>query len=727
MERLKEQEKKNSGEAAGRERKKRTGRNRRRAYFHTRINKGMRGKLAWLLIVVVLVFLCLLGRLTFISTVNGEQYKRQVLSQSQSSYNSETLPYKRGEILDRNGTVLATSEKRYNVILDCRAINERARYLEPTVGAILSCFDVDELSLRYVIGDEKTRDSQYYVLVREVPVEKKKAFERLKKSPQQRAEDDGALTTTPAPTETPEEENRRKNIVGVWFEETYHRIYPFRTLACNVIGFTNADGSAHIGLEGYYSNTLQGVDGRRFGYWNSGQSGENAQLQQTIIQPVDGDSIRTTLDVNIQKICEEELARFDRTFRGNIRKEAGGAANLGIIVMNPQDASVLAMASSNIYDLNDPRNMSSRYTKEQLAAMSDAEISDALQNYWKNYCVSSIYEPGSTFKPVTLSAAMETAKVDEENVFFCDGGEMVSGVMIHCSQLDGHGRENIGDAIRNSCNDALMQIGSLLGVDDFNRYQRIFHFGTRTGIDLSGEASGILYTPDTMAPINLATASFGQGFSCTMIQEAAAIASIINGGNYWQPHVAEKVIDSSGTVVKSCGGTLLTQTVSEDTALKIRSYMKSAVDSGTASYAKVSGYSMGGKTGTAEKFPRGEGRYLVSFIGFAPYENPQVLIYVVVDEPNLERQDDSRYAQWIAKNVLEKILPYLNLYPDEAPMPTSPVLLSDYDNPSGEPRSDSAGDDEIPAAPGVGDVETVPDNNTPEDLGYTNEEAGLGD
>ena len=197
------------------------------SYFRARLNKGMRGKLAWLLIAVVLVFLCLLGRLTFISTVNGEQYKRQVLSQSQSSYNSETLPYKRGEILDRNGTVLATSEKRYNVILDCRAINERARYLEPTVGAILSCFDVDELSLRYVIGDEKTRDSQYYVLVREVPVEKKKAFERLKKSPQQRAEDDGALTTTPAPTETPEEENRRKNIVGVWFEETYHRIYPF--------------------------------------------------------------------------------------------------------------------------------------------------------------------------------------------------------------------------------------------------------------------------------------------------------------------------------------------------------------------------------------------------------------------------------------------------------------------------------------------------------------------
>ena len=228
-----------------------------------------------------------------------------------------------------------------------------------------------------------------------------------------------------------------------------------------------------------------------------------------------------------------------------------------------------------------------------------------------------------------------------------------------------------------------------------------------------------------MAPINLATASFGQGFSCTMIQEAAAIASIINGGSYWQPHVAEKVIDSSGTVEKSCGGTLLTQTVSEDTALRIKSYMKSAVDNGTAIYAKASGYSMGGKTGTAEKFPRGQGRYLVSFIGFAPYDDPQVLIYVVVDEPNLEKQDDSRYAQWIARNVLAKILPYLNIYPDEAPMPENIVTLSDYDNPSGEPRSDSAGDDQIPAAPGVGEQENVPDNNTPEDLGYTNEEAGL--
>lgn len=724
MEEIKDQGKKSTRESA-RRRKKRLAWKKRRAVFNTRLNKGMRGKLAWLQIVVVSVFLCLLGRLTFISTVNGEQYKRQVLSQSQASYNSETLPYKRGEILDRNGTVLATSEKRYNVILDCRAINEKEWYLEPTVKAILTCFDVDELSLRYAIGDEKTRDSQYFVLLREVPVEKKKAFERLKKSPKQQAEDDGIQPLTPIPTETSQERKWRQSIVGVWFEETYRRIYPFHTLACNVIGFTNADGSAHIGLEGYYSNTLQGVDGRRFGYWNSGQSGENAQLQQTIIQPVDGDSIRTTLDVNIQKICEEELSRFDETFKGNVRTGVGGAANLGIIVMNPQDASILAMASSNIYDLNNPRDLSLRYTREQIAAMTNEEVSDALQNYWKNYCVSALFEPGSTFKPVTLSAAMETAKVDEENVFYCDGGEMVSGVMIHCSELDGHGRENIGDAIRNSCNDALMQIGSLLGVEDFNRYQRIFHFGTRTGIDLSGEASGILYTTDTMAPINLATASFGQGFSCTMIQEAAAISSIINGGSYWQPHVAEKVIDSSGTVEKSCGGTLLTQTVSEDTALRIKSYMKSAVDNGTAIYAKASGYSMGGKTGTAEKFPRGEGRYLVSFIGFAPYDDPQVLIYVVVDEPNLEKQDDSRYAQWIARNVLVKILPYLNIYPDEAPMPENIVTLSDYDNPSGEPRSDSAGDDQIPAAPGVGEQENVPDNNTPEDLGYTNEEAGL--
>lgn len=734
-------EKKGSGEIGGktarREQKRRRDRRRIRNYFRRRLDKGMRGKLAGLLLVVVLVFLCLLGRLTFISTVDGARYRRQVLSQSQSSYNSETLPYKRGDILDRNGSVLATSEKRYNVILDCRAINEKEDYLQPTVRAILSCFDVDEMALRYAIGDEKTRDSQYYVLLREVPVEQKRAFEDLKKSEEQKREETGyPPTLTPIPTETKEQRKERTSIVGVWFEETYRRIYPFRTLACNVIGFTNADGSAEIGLEGYYAKTLQGVDGRRFGYWNSGQTGENAQLQQTIIQPVDGDSIRTTLDVNIQKICEDELARFDSYYRGNVREDDGGAKNYGVIVMDPRDASILAMASSNIYDLNNPREkFYEKYSPEEIEEMrreSEKEgakknlVSEALYELWKNYCISSIYEPGSTFKPVTISAALETAKVDESDVFYCDGGELVSGITIHCSELEGHGRELLGDAIRNSCNDALMQIGSLLGVADFNRYQRIFHFGKTTGIDLSGEVEGILYTDETMKPINLATASFGQGFSCTMIQEAAAIASIANGGEYWQPHVAAKVMDSSGTVKKIFGASALGQTVSEDTADKVRSYMKSAVENGTAVFAKVNGYSMGGKTGTAEKLPRGEGKYLVSFIGFAPFDDPQVLIYVVVDEPNVEKQDDSRYAQWIARNILAKTLPYLNLYPDETLSADNAILLSDYDNPGGEPRSDSARDDEIPAAEGVGAGQEIPLGNTPEDLGYTNEEAGLG-
>ena len=735
--------------------------------FQRRLQQGMNARMAGLRVAVVLIFVCLLARLATIFLADGDQYKREVLSQSQSSYSSEKLPFKRGDILDRNGTALATSEKRYNVILDCRAINDLVeandkirglrikgddgkiyvkKYLEPTIKAILTVFDVDELALRHIIGDEKTCDSQYYVLFKEVPVEQKKAFEYLKKSPSERAKEDGIEIPEPTPTEVPEEQAERTSIGGVWFEETYRRVYPLHTLACNAIGFTNADGSASYGLEGYYKNTLEGVDGRRFGYWNGGQGGEESQLRQTIIQPVDGNSIRTTLDVNIQKICEDELARFNSLYKGNFRTDDDGAANLGVLVMDPRNASVLGMACSNVFDLNNPRDLSVRYTQEESEEMQkeakrveednrlkeDDEkesnpIADALQGIWQNYCISSIYEPGSTFKPVTVSAALETAKVDEQMIFNCDGGQEIGGIMIHCSDEKGHGDENVCDAIRNSCNDALMQIGELVDVEDFNRFQRIFHFGSKTGIDLSGEAAGILYTADTMKPINLATASFGQGFSCTMIQEAAAICSIINGGNYWEPHLVDKVMDSSGTVKNLNNGNLLGQTVSEATAKKVKSYMKAAVESGTAVSAKVNGYSMGGKTGTAEKFPRGEGRYLVSFIGFAPYENPEVLIYVVVDEPNLAEQDDSRYAQWIAKSILKQILPYLNIYPDEELAPENPILLSTYDNPSGEPRSDSAHNDDIPAAPGVGAEEEVPEDNTPQDLGYTNDEAGFTD
>ena len=303
----------------------------------------------------------------------------------------------------------------------------------------------------------------------------------------------------------------------------------------------------------------------------------------------------------------------------------------------------------------------------------------------------------------------------------------MAGTYIKCSDVNGHGDENNADVIRNSCNDGMMQIAAKMGINEFCTYQRMFNFGSRTGIDLSGEASGILYSADTMGDVDLATASFGQGFTCTMIQEAAAIASVINGGYYYQPHVVRKVLDSDGTTIKTMEPVLMKQTISSDVSDDMRRFMKGSVDDGTAVYSKVNGYSMGGKTGTAQKLPRGNGKYLVSFIGFAPYDDPQVLIYVVVDEPNIENQADSRFPQWIAKNILTDVLPYMNIYPDEDMVEEDPGLKepTGEEEVTGEPETDSPEDTNVPGVQeGAVEEQVLNGGNVAEDGGFTNEEAG---
>jgi stage V sporulation protein D (sporulation-specific penicillin-binding protein) len=267
-----------------------------------------------------------------------------------------------------------------------------------------------------------------------------------------------------------------------------------------------------------------------------------------------------------------------------------------------------------------------------------------------------------------------------------------------------------------------------MGVSEFCKYQRIFNFGSRTGIDLSGEASGILYTQDTMGSVDLATNSFGQGFECTMIQEAAAISSIVNGGYYYQPHIVSRIVSPTGSTKKVNNGILKAQTIASDNAAKIKSYMKLAVDEGGCGYSKVNGYSMGGKTGTAQKIPRADGKYLVSFIGFAPYENPEIVLYVVVDEPNASQQADNRYAQWIAKDLLTEILPYMNIYPDEELLPANEILNSTLENNmSTEVEADTVADTNVPEVMGSEDEANTRGGNTYLDDGITNEEAGFAD
>lgn len=661
------------------------------------MNANMKRKLAGLFVVIVLALVGLAGRITYINTSKGEQYRKQVLVQSQQQYGSKTLPFKRGDILDSNGTVLATSEKVYNLILDCKVVNSHAegKYLEPTVDTLVNVLGQDEYKVRSLLKSDETENSQYQILATGLTITDKKAYEDYMKGTK-----DDPLTK--------EEESYRSYIKGIWFEDVYDRQYPLGSLACDVIGFTYDGNLAEWGLEGYYCNVLNGVDGRRYGYFN-----DDSDVEQTLIEPVDGNSIVTTLDVNIQQIVEKYIAQFNSEISGGV-EGGSGAKNIGVIVMDPSDASILAMASNNPYDLNNPRDLAPFYSADVIEAMSSEQKIEALNSIWKNYCISESYEPGSTIKPIVIAAAMEMGVLTGTEVFDCDGFENVSGSTIKCSNNNGHGQLTLSEVVQYSCNDGMMHMAADMGVEEFIKYQKIFNFGSKTGIDLSGEASGILFTEETMGTVELATSSFGQGFTCTMIQEAAAMCSAINGGYYYQPQLVRKILAADGTTAKNIEPVLLKQTVSTEVSSEIRSFMQAAVEKGTCVISKVDGYSSGGKTGTAQKIPRGNGKYLVSYIGFAPANDPEVLVYVVVDEPNVESQDDSSYPQHIAKNIMTEVLPYMNIFRDEA-VTGEDVTSTDL--------KDGIADLNVPEP--AQNTEEIVGGNTLESMGVTNEEAEI--
>jgi len=616
---------------------------RRRKKPQRKINHQMRGKLAGLFGAVLLALVCLLGRITYINATSGNKYKKQVLTQAQQKYASNVLPAKRGNIYDRNGNILATSNKVYNVILDCKTVNSDEDYAEPTIRALDKILGVEEEKVRSLLTDQSTSNSQYQILIKKLSMDKKKEFENYCT-----VEEDSGLSET--------EIKERTNVKGVWFEEDYLRSYPFNSLACDTIGFTLSRDVADVGLESYYNSTLMGADGRQYGYFNS-----DSDVEQTIIEPVDGKNIVTTIDVGIQQIVEKYVNGF---------KKKMGAKDIGVIIEDPNTGEILAMDAGDRYDLNDPRDLSSVYSEEEIKAMNDAETVQALNDMWNNFCITDAYEPGSVIKPIVVAGALEKGGISETDTFLCDGGEAFGAngdPYIKCAVWpDAHGQEDLTHVIANSCNDGMMAIAAAMGADEFIKAQSLFNFGSRTGIDLPNEGYGIIHTSETMGVTELACSAFGQGITCTMIQEINAMCSVINGGYYYQPHLVKEVQDNSGSTVKNIDPVLLKQTISSEISADIRSYMEASVVEGTSRTSKVQGYSSGGKTGTAEKLPRGNGKYLVSFITFAPVEEPQLVLYVVVDEPNAENQADSKYPQYIAQGILSELLPYMNIEPDEA-------------------------------------------------------------
>lgn len=608
----------------------------RRKKALSKFSRKMQKKLLVVFSIISVALIGLIGRLMYIEHTSGEKYEKIVLSQQE--YDSTTIPYRRGDIVDTKGTVLATSTDVYNVILDCKVLNSDEEDIEPTIEALVQCFpDLDAQTLRGLV--EGSPNSQYNILEKRVPYDQIQPFIAMQ-----------------------EDTENYPNINGVWFEKEYIRNYPYGSIGSSVIGFTTSGNVGMAGLENSYNDVLNGVNGREYGYLNSDNN-----FQKTIKAAVDGNVVVSTIDLNIQSIVEQKIAQF-QIDNANVAREGAGSLHTAVLVMNPQNGEVLAMAYYPNYDSSNPRDLSAYYTQEQIDAMTDEEKLDVLNGLWKNFCITETFEPGSTAKPFTVAAGLETGTLTGNEVYYCDGYEIVSGHQIHCVNQSGHGTETIREAIMNSCNDALMQMSYSIGVDNFAQYQKIFGFGLKTNIDLPGEArtDSLIYTKDNMTAVDLASNAFGQNFNTTMIQLGSAFCSLINGGNYYQPHVVKKITDADGNTIESFENTLIKQTVSESTSETIKGYLYSTVsEGGTGKYAKVDGYSMGGKTGTAEKIPRDKENYLVSFIGYAPQENPQIMVYVIIDEPNAESQPHSSFAQGVAQQIFAEVLPYLNIYPDE--------------------------------------------------------------
>ena len=607
-----------------------------------KLNRKMKKKLLLLFGIITCAFVGLVFRLMYIEYTSGDTYTKKVLSLQ--SYDSVKLPFQRGNIVDKNGTILATSVAVYNVILDCSVMTSKDEYVEPTINALTQCFsDLDRNKLEDYAQNSK--DNKYIVLKEKLSYDDIQPFVEM-----QEAVDDSGNKVNP-------------NIKGVWFETEYQRKYPLSTLASATVGFVSDGNVGTVGLEKYYDSTLNGVDGREYGYLNS----DNA-IEKTVIPAENGKNLYCSIDANVQTIVENKIKEFADTYKNNART-GDGAEEIAVVMMNPNTGEIIAMADYPTFDLNDPRNLSSY---DQTDDMSDDGKMDLLNKLWQNYCVTATYEPGSVQKPFTVAAGLETGTLTTDMTFFCDGYEMFGNEKVRCVNRDGHGLETIEGALMDSCNDALMQMSYNIGAENFLDYQAVFGFGQKTGIDLPGEANtaSLMYTLDNIKPVDLATNSFGQNYNCTMIQMVSAFSSLINGGNYYKPHVVTKITDDSGNTVENIEPTLLKKTVSQNTSDTLRNYLYNVVTNGTAKAAKVDGYSMGGKTGTAQMYDdethlRKKGAYLVSFMGFVPYDDPQLVIYTVINQPNVGDEAHSSYAQNITREILKEVLPYMNVYPDE--------------------------------------------------------------
>lgn len=601
-----------------------------------RLNRRMIMRLLFVAAVMLTFFGVVIVNIIKLQLGDNSNYQKKVLNQQlgQSKYSSTTLYYKRGDILDRKGSYLATSTKIYNLILEPKNIikgndykdSEDMTYMDITVNALYRFFDFKQGEVEQIL--DENAESYYYVAFSKLNYDDVSEFIDYQKS------------------------KEGSKLIGVTLEENYSRTYPNNSAACQLIGYTSSGNVGNWGIEQQYNDILNGINGRTYSYMNS-----EGEVETNTKNPTDGNSIMSTIDLNIQNITDQQLNNFMNKI---------GASNASILVMDPNNGEVLAMSNSKKYDLNNPYDESvleQAYTSDEISLMTEEDKVNALSEFWRNYIISDTYEPGSTFKPFTVCAALEEGLIQDGDSYYCGGSLKVTDYTIRCHNTAGDGWIDVEHAIAESCNVALMQMGDIMGKDCFLKYKGAFGFGQYTNIDLPGEATAesLVFNKDTLGVTELATATFGQGQNCTMIQLATGFCSLINGGNYYEPHVVKEIRGADGGTVKTVEKKLVKKTISKSTSKLIKRYLKTTVEDGTGAACQIAGYDIGGKTGTAEKMPRNNNKYLISFIGFAPYENPELVVYVTIDEINLTPQDQTSYAVKLARQVFKNVLPYLGV------------------------------------------------------------------
>jgi len=583
-----------------------------------------------LVFVILFGFILMTGRLFFLQVAGGEDYREKA---TQQQLRDSTIAAKRGTIYDSNMNVLAQSATVWTAYLSPVYIDddEEANLIADALSEILG---VDRETVY-----EKTKKNTYYEYIKR-KIEKDKADE----------------------IRTFCSEN---DISAIGLDEDTKRYYPHNNLASTVIGFTGTDNQGLTGIEAYYDSYLKGTDGRVVSAKNAWGTDMPFEYEKRI-EAVDGNSLVLTIDQNIQYYVDKHLETAVKEQKVNNRAAS--------IVMDVKTGEILAMSTKGDFDLNSPFTIYDSVLAEKVAQLSGdektAELAKLQNQQWRNKVISDPYEPGSVFKIITAAAALEEGVVKDGETFTCTGAYRVGDRSIHCWKTSGHGSETFSDGIKNSCNPVFMTVGGRLGGSLFYKYLQAFGLTDKTGIDLPGEATSITHSEATLQnAVNLASSSMGQSFKITPIQIITAVSAAVNGGNLVTPHVVKQILDSDGSVIENIDAQVKRQVISEETSAKLSLMLEKVVSEGTGKNAYIMGYRIGGKTGTSEKLDKvyAEGEkedYIMSFLGFAPADDPQVACIVIIDEPRAGEVYGSAVAAPVCGSILGDVLPYLGIEPE---------------------------------------------------------------